>query len=167
MIQLHIFRRRDDGGRGDDRPGGGSLCEGSLEFLLLQRAEEEHIYPGLWQPVTGHIEAGETAADAALRELREETGLRPLEYGAVPHVAMFFSPDEDAVHLIPVFWCRVAGDARVRLSEEHQQYAWLSLADAGQRLVIPSHRTGLRLLADVVIPHADVFRAIVPPDAYI
>jgi len=53
--------------KGSDRP----------LFLLLKRAENETIYPNVWQAVTGWIEPGETALETALRELNEETGLVP------------------------------------------------------------------------------------------
>ncbi len=43
------------------------------ELLQIRRAKPPLM--GTWQPVMGHIEAGETAVQAALRELREETGL--------------------------------------------------------------------------------------------
>lgn len=32
---------------------------------------------GFWQPITGHVESGESLEAAALRELSEETGLAP------------------------------------------------------------------------------------------
>ena len=35
-----------------------------------------HVKSGLWLPPGGHIEPGETPAEAALREVREETGLQ-------------------------------------------------------------------------------------------
>ncbi len=41
------------------------------EFLLLERRRP----PGFWQSVTGSLEWGETADDAARRELAEETGI--------------------------------------------------------------------------------------------
>lgn len=41
------------------------------EVLLLNRQQPE----GFWQSVTGSLEWGELACDAALRELQEETGL--------------------------------------------------------------------------------------------
>jgi len=42
------------------------------KYLLLKRTERDG---GFWQPVTGLIEPGESPADAALREVREETGV--------------------------------------------------------------------------------------------
>ena len=43
------------------------------ELLQIKRARDP--LKDTWQPVMGHIEPGETAVQAALRELREETGL--------------------------------------------------------------------------------------------
>ena len=43
----------------------------SLECLLLERVSP----PGFWQSVTGTLRWGETGVAAAVREMREETGL--------------------------------------------------------------------------------------------
>ncbi len=45
----------------------------ALECLLLERVTPA----GYWQSVTGSLEWGESARDAAAREVREETGLDP------------------------------------------------------------------------------------------
>lgn len=45
-------------------------------LLLQRRALAKESWPGLWDiSVAGHISAGETAIDAAVREAREELGL--------------------------------------------------------------------------------------------
>jgi dihydroneopterin triphosphate diphosphatase len=43
-----------------------------IKYLLLRRLERDG---GFWQTLTGALESGETDLHAAVRELREETGL--------------------------------------------------------------------------------------------
>lgn len=45
------------------------------EILLTKRHPEKKTAPGLWEYTGGHVMAGETSAEAALRELQEETGI--------------------------------------------------------------------------------------------
>jgi dATP pyrophosphohydrolase len=45
---------------------------GRREYLLLKRLD---THGGFWQSVTGSLEAGETHAQAAVREVAEETGI--------------------------------------------------------------------------------------------
>ena len=47
---------------------------GGWRVLALQRGADTRC-PGAWETVHGHIEAGEEPEDAAVREVREETGL--------------------------------------------------------------------------------------------
>ena len=47
---------------------------GKGEYLILQRADHR-TNPGTWNVVTGYLHERESAEDAALRELKEETNL--------------------------------------------------------------------------------------------
>ncbi len=144
MIQLHVFRK---------------TRSGEYEHLILKRAPDEPVFPGIWQVITGYIEGGEQAFEAAVREMREETKLHALHIHVVPFIASFYHAQKDAVELIPVFCAEVNEDAVVLLSREHSDFAWLLKDDALTHLVFPGQIEGLRILNDHILngSHADSF----------
>ena len=60
VVDCYVYCQTDDG----------------LKFLILKRNEKK-LYEHLWQGVAGKIEKNEEAWQAAIRELKEETGLKP------------------------------------------------------------------------------------------
>lgn len=46
------------------------------KILLQRRAYTKTKNPGLWAKTGGHVDAGETPEDAAIREIKEEIGLK-------------------------------------------------------------------------------------------
>jgi dATP pyrophosphohydrolase len=126
FIQLHIARR----------------INGTIEYLLLLRADDEPVFPNIWQVVTGGINKDETATAAALREMKEETGLEPIIAWAVPFVASFYSVRRDEIEHVPVFAALVNDNDDVILSHEHQAFEWLSYEQTIERLIFPSHKEG-------------------------
>ena len=121
------------------------------EYLLIRRAPGESLYPGLWQFVTGRIEAGEKAYTAALRELREETGAVPERFWVVPAVNSFYDPREDRVNLVPLFAAQIDPAFRVRLSAEHVEHEWASFDDAARRLVWPGQRNCMDIVQRYIL----------------
>jgi 8-oxo-dGTP pyrophosphatase MutT (NUDIX family) len=115
---------------------------GGLELLVLRRAPGGRC-AGSWESVHGHIEPGERPADAALRELREETGLQPSALYNLSRVESFYQHRLDEVALVPVFAALVAGEAEVALGGEHDASEWLSFAVARGRLAWPRERRAL------------------------
>ena len=120
-------------------------------YLMLKRSPGEKIYPNLWQFVTGSIVDGEKALDAALRELKEETGLSPDRFWVVPHVATFYDPEYDAINVSPLFAVQVGSESEPKLSAEHCAYEWLPFEEARRRLVWPDQRTGLDVVEQYIL----------------
>jgi dihydroneopterin triphosphate diphosphatase len=117
-----------------------------LECLVLRRGAGGRC-PGSWETVHGHIEAGETPAAAAVRELAEETGASPARLYNLSRMEAFYQHRPDQVALIPVFVAFVDPALTVRLSSEHDRFEWLPPDQARRRFAWP--REG-RALDDAV-----------------
>jgi 8-oxo-dGTP pyrophosphatase MutT (NUDIX family) len=110
--------------------------------LALQRAPDTRC-PTAWEPVHGHIEPGEEPADAARRELHEESGLEAAKLYIV-RVQPFYLRKLKAVELAIVFAAFVDEPAAVTIAGEHRAFAWLSVDEALVRYAFPAERASLR-----------------------
>jgi dihydroneopterin triphosphate diphosphatase len=91
----------------------------------------------------GHPEHGESAQDAALREVREETGLEVQRLYNVC-VQPFYLHRTHTVELAVVFAAFVDPVAEIGLGEEHMRAEWLVPERALERFVWPRERAALR-----------------------
>lgn len=108
-------------------------------YLLIRRCCA--YLNGTWQMVTGGIEAGEKAWQAALREIHEETGLVPQRFYSADAVETFYMVDRDKIAIVPVFVAFVDNTEEVQLSpEEHDVYEWLPYEEAIEKLVWAEQR---------------------------
>ena len=130
-----------------------------LRVLLIERAAQ----PGFWQSVTGSLDrADEPPAQAALREVAEETGIEPgaaaLEAGALrdwqlvneyeiyPLWRHRYAPGVWKNHE-HVFSLQVPACTPVRLSErEHRAWTWLPWREAAARCFSESNAQAIEQL---------------------
>lgn len=129
-----------------------------LMVLLLERCAPE----GFWQSVTGSLELGETLADTALREVREETGivLPPSSLHDWQHSQRFEIFPEwrgryppGTTHNLEHVFSACVPDARpVRLSpSEHRAFRWLPAPQAAREVASWTNRDAiLALLAQAL-----------------
>ena len=106
------------------------------EFLVTHRVPSGGAY---WHGIAGGLEAGETPAEAAERELLEETGL-----AAVPvPLETSFTYDEVTVH---TFLVDVPAGWEPELEDEHDDYRWCTREEAIELLYWPEPKELLRTL---------------------
>jgi dATP pyrophosphohydrolase len=130
------------------------LHDGNGYILLIERADRA----GFWQSVTGSIEAGETLAQTARREVQEETGItlsdgqlhdwqQSRQYEIYPHWRHRYPPGitRNTEH---VFSARIAPDTSIKLSKEHTAFCWLERTDAAEKVFSPSNRQAILELAE-------------------
>ncbi|QRF75225.1 dihydroneopterin triphosphate pyrophosphatase [Thermoplasmatales archaeon] len=101
------------------------IVDGKREFLLLVRKEGFLDFP------KGHIEAGETEETAAIREVREETGLNLEPARGFRYVQEYwYSTRQGRINKeVVMFISRAnAGDV-VKISHEHIGYKWITYED--------------------------------------
>ncbi len=116
-----------------------------IEYLIL------HYGSGHWDFPKGKLEAGETEIEAALRELKEETGLEAmLNPDFEDSLSYFFkTPQGQLVHKKVTFFVGETFTQTVTLSYEHIGYKWLVFKEAVKQLTFENARQ--------VLIHADQF----------
>ncbi len=134
VIDVYPFRRAENG----------------VEFLLLKRVVGVRL-GGTWQAVHGRIEAGETAWQAALRELKEETSLTPLGFWQIEFVNTFYLATEDRILICPCFAAEIASDAEITLSHEHTDFRWEPTEQALRIFMWPGQRRAVREILDEIV----------------
>ena len=126
-----------------------------LQVLIMERADK----PDFWQSVTGSVEGEETPREAAIREVREETGLDVLEYSfqdwqysniyeIYPHWRHRYAPGvtENTEHL---FGLELPNKLPIKLTpDEHLRYEWVDWREAAKRVFSWTNVDALKRLGE-------------------
>lgn len=116
------------------------MTAGGPVFLLLD-------YGRHWDYPKGHLEKGETAWRAAVRELKEETGIRQVDrvgrFQRQMHYA-FYSPKKGHISKTVTYFLGKTCEEHIELSAEHVGHAWLGYEEAMERLTYDNAREILR-----------------------
>lgn len=117
------------------------ILEQDGKILLLKRSNQVGTYRGLWGGVAGYVEEFEDPYDTAIKEIREEAGIRvdalqlirrgdPIEfsdtyegrrYDWVVYPFLFHVESKDLVH---IDW-------------EHEEYRWVNPSEVKKMETVP------------------------------
>jgi len=110
----------------------------AADVLVLERSPARG---GYWNLVAGGVETGETPADAATRELMEETGLRARVHAL--ELELSYDGSVGTVRL-DAFVADAPHGWEPTLDDEHVSYRWCSISDAVALLAYDEPRVAVR-----------------------
>lgn len=113
---------------------------GDTYDLVLLR----HRFGGHWSFPKGHVEAGETERQTALREVREETGLSIRLLDGFRESVEYF-PQAGVKKQVVYFLGVAQGDELVRQEEEISELRWAPLLEAGDLVTFANDKRLIRL----------------------
>ena len=108
---------------------------------------------GNWGLPKGHLEGDETLAEAAAREVTEETGIEPDEIGPlVERIDWFFRREGGVVHKFCSFFLMrsTRGDPEPQLDEGITECAWVDLTDAPSKIAYENTKGVVTRSAEVL-----------------
>ena len=119
---------------GNPKPAVGILVERRGKLLLVRRARAP--YKGYWDIPGGFVEAGEAPPKAAMREAKEETGLRVKIDGIVGAYPGIYSSGD---HTFNVYFAAHAVGGREQAGDDATELRWFTPNALPKRLAFPGH----------------------------
>ena len=125
--------------------------EGTPRVALIGRLDRRGRL--LWSLPKGHVEAGETHEDAAVREVEEETGIKGRVLAALGTIDYWFVAEDRRIHkTVHHYLLEAAGGELSDDDVEVDEVAWVPLSELHSRLAYAGERrlaeTAADLLAD-------------------
>ena len=124
-----VFRRSRDG----------------IKFLLLYHGRNYWNFP------KGKIEAGERSWQSAVREVKEETGLKQSELRFIENFKAYerftFRGGKEKIFKIVILYLAETKQPRITVSWEHEGYGWFTFSEA--KKVLSKYHENLKILTTV------------------
>jgi 8-oxo-dGTP pyrophosphatase MutT (NUDIX family) len=120
-----------------------ALFNGEGRVLLLRRRDNDK-----WTMPGGTLEFGESIADCAIREVREETGLKIRITGLIgtytdPYILIAYSDGEVRQEFTLVYGAEIES-GELKIDDESKEYRWVPLSTAVELPLAESQRRRLR-----------------------
>lgn len=108
---------------------------GNTEILLIK-----HVNSGHWSFPKGHVEAGETEAQTAQREVKEETGIDIIVDTSFRETVQYY-PRKDTQKVVVYFLGKAKNHDFVAQEEEIAAIRWIEIGQASSLLTYENDKT--------------------------
>ncbi|HEX8864834.1 MAG TPA: NUDIX hydrolase [Lentzea sp.] len=133
----------------DETSAGGLVLDGEQRAAVIGRLDRRGRL--LWSLPKGHIEAGETAEQTAVREVAEETGIHSRVLRPLGSIDYWFVADDRRVHkTVHHFLLEALGGELSDEDVEVTEVAWVPLGELDERLAYADERRLVRRAAELL-----------------
>lgn len=108
---------------------------GNTEILLIK-----HVNSGHWSFPKGHVEEGETEAETAIREVKEETGLDIMLDTTFRETVQYY-PRKDTQKVVVYFLAKAKSYELIPQEEEIAAIKWVEIGNASALLTYENDKT--------------------------
>lgn len=136
----------------EETSAGGLILDrsGSPKAALIARRDRRGRL--IWSLPKGHLEIGETAEDAAIREVHEETGISGRVLAPLGTIDFWFMAESHKVHkTVHHFLLEAQGGELSDADIEVVEVAWVPLDEVSSRLRYADERKLLALVPDLLL----------------
>ncbi|WP_285750093.1 NUDIX hydrolase [Lentzea sp. NBRC 105346] len=133
----------------DETSAGGLVLDADQRAAVIGRLDRRGKL--LWSLPKGHIEAGETAEETAVREVAEETGIHSRVLHPLGSIDYWFVADDRRVHkTVHHFLLEALGGELSDEDVEVTEVAWVPLGELDERLAYADERRLVRRAAELL-----------------
>ncbi|MDP3996193.1 MAG: NUDIX domain-containing protein [bacterium] len=117
-------------------------------FLVVQRSENLHFFPGFWNGISGFLDDKKSLEEKAKAEIKEELGI-PLNMLKRVRLCGIFhqeSPEYGKTWIVHAVSVQVKTD-KVKLDWEARNYKWVTMSETSKLKLLPGFRKVLDLVS--------------------
>lgn len=110
-----------------------AIIQNENKVLCMKRSTHKEAHPGVWETLSGRVEIGEEPLECVTREIEEEAGLfvgEHIHLDPRPITSYQTTRLDDA--MIVIVYRAQYFDGDIKMSQEHEAYAWLTLDEFSQ-----------------------------------
>ncbi|MDP1706460.1 MAG: bis(5'-nucleosyl)-tetraphosphatase [bacterium] len=119
-----------------------------IKFLLLYHGGR------YWNFAKGHLEENERSFEAAIREVKEETGIEKQDLifknSFRINDSFTFTYEKQKIFKIVIYYLAESLKKEIKISDEHQGFAWLPYEEARRLLMHPQLKNILKKAYDTI-----------------
>lgn len=126
--------------------------KGKPFYLLLQYPSSGKTKKEYWDLPKGHMEKGEQEKDTVAREVREETGIKDIQFfdGFREQIRYWFQLRGQKISKTVVFYLAETKQKKVTISSEHLGFLWLPHREALEKLTYENAKQILQKAHDLL-----------------